>query len=686
MLKDIDYKTTYRTYLSDPVADFYVPSFANSNRFDRGVGYFTLSSIVDMLYLDSGLITFLKNKGKIRIITSPNFKEEDSKIIQQGSEKALKISNKIIEDEIEKALDAPTQKAMDLIANLIALNILEIKIAVPKNGGLYHEKIGFFFDSNNDVVYFIGSNNQTTSANTVNVESLFVVKSWEDSKTIEEEYWFFDNLWNNQLDGIIVYSFPDALKSKIIKTFKINNSLEKSIKDYEKKTDNNEIIVEQKLRDYQEKAIKQFLNQKKHLFEMATGTGKTFTAVMAIKKIIENKKSLVIIIVPFTALIEQWRSEISKLNVKILTFSSLSNSNFYEASADYQMSNDSLIMISTYDTYFSNTNDMSNFFRNQKDLIFVADEVHNITPNYYKKLPKKAEYKLGLSATPERYNINETKDIYNYFLQQGSSSFKYGIEEAIKAGYLAHYNYFIFKAYLTEEESKTYKDLSKNLGLLLNQNPRDFEKIKKIVSLRSLILKKAENKLDILRDIINENKISFTNSVVYCGQGTNNEETIIDSVTKIIGEKYEVQQYVSKKTGTYRKEILDKFYANKLDALIAIRCLDEGVDIPKLSKIIITSSDGAIRQTVQRRGRVLRKCKETGKDSADIYDFVILPFPGNSIADGKSIVISELKRLKEYNSLADNKEINDKLINMLENKYNITKYDYLIEKNIMEEE
>ena len=682
MLRDLNIKTHYRTYLDDPIKDFFMPSFANSKIFDRGVGFFTLSSLVDMLYIDSGLIEFLKNDGNIRVITSPFFNDSDTSLIQHGIKKAENVANELIEKEINKSLDLQSEKPMDLLCNLIASNRLIIKIAVPKAGGLYHEKIGFFFDNNNDAIYFSGSNNQTSKANTLNLESLLVVKSWEDSTTIQEEYEFFNKMWNNEFTELEVYTFPQALKEKLINKYQRTISIDDAIDEYKRtsiKEKNNSKI---KLRNYQIQAIEEFTKYKHHLFKMATGTGKTFTAVMAIKKIITNHKYLIVVIVPYTALLEQWSKEFTKQGLDSTTFCGTTNNNYLELTIDYQMNSNSTIIISTYDTYFSK---MANSFINQRDLIFIADEAHNITPNYFLKLPQKAEYKLGLSATPERYDKKETIKLFNYFLYPGQSPFTYNIEEAIEAGFLSHYNYHIFKTFLNDIETNNYKKLTKRICVLLNEKHRDYDQIRTLVTTRSLILKKATNKIQKLQEIIDNQNVSFSNSVVYCGQGITDNEPIIDAITKIIGQKYKVQQYTSKKTNGNRKEILDNFYSNKLDALIAIRCLDEGVDIPKLSKIFIISSDGAIRQTVQRRGRVLRVCKETDKSKADIYDFLILPNPSTAKTEGKAIVISELRRIREYNSLADNKDENSNYINSLETEYSITESDYLQEKNIMEE-
>ncbi len=202
----------------------------------------------------------------------------------------------------------------------------------------------------------------------------------------------------------------------------------------------------------------------------------------------------------------------------------------------------------------------------------------------------------------------------------------------------------------------------------------DEEALSKYRRERSLIIKQEPNKLNKLQEMTGD--YDFVNSVVYCGQGKDNTESIIDAVSTILNfAGYRVHHYTSKTED--RDEVKKLFSADYYDTLIAIRCLDEGVDIPKLGKIYIMASDTAKRQTIQRRGRVLRKCKATGKDIAYIYDMVVLPPEGVQDGGGiKSLIVSEFTRVNEYNRLALNKDANQIDIDQILDYYNITQEDF----------
>jgi superfamily II DNA or RNA helicase len=205
----------------------------------------------------------------------------------------------------------------------------------------------------------------------------------------------------------------------------------------------------------------------------------------------------------------------------------------------------------------------------------------------------------------------------------------------------------------------------------LNKKERDEEAIDKLRRERSLILKQASGKIEKLRELA-EDGYDFVNSVVYCGQGKDDDgELIIDSVTKILySNGLVVSQFTSRTLN--RKRVLYEFEQGYFDTLVAIKCFDEGVDVPKLDKIYIMASDSALRQTVQRRGRVLRKCKESGKTIAYIYDMVVLPAIEAGTYGSDGLLKIELARAKEYNRLALNKDANEITFNNIEDTYHIT--------------
>ncbi len=211
---------------------------------------------------------------------------------------------------------------------------------------------------------------------------------------------------------------------------------------------------------------------------------------------------------------------------------------------------------------------------------------------------------------------------------------------------------------------------TKQIAQEKSKDEPDQEVLDRLRRERSLILKQASRKIEKLKELT-ETGYDFVNAVVYCGQGKDEEgELIIDSVTKILYESGRVVSQFTSKT-TDRPTVLYEFEHGYYDTLVAIKCFDEGVDVPKLDKIYIMASDSALRQTVQRRGRVLRKCKESGKTIAYIYDMFVLPAPEDGTFGSEGLLRIELGRAKEYNRLALNRDDNVTIFENLESKYHV---------------
>lgn len=671
MLKSLIVKRSYRTKKDDLVRDFYGPCLRASVSFDRGVGYFTLASLTQIF---DGLIPFFNKHGIIRLITSVQMSEDDLQLIKLGYKKKEKVIESILLEELNRKLAETQVITMEDVSDLIASGRLIIKIAVVDDG-LYHEKIGIFKDEDNNAIYFMGSANETLHGQVFNRESISVFCSWNefDRYEVEQQINYFEMLWENEDPVVEVYKFPEAVKNKILKEYKKTISPPKDDNIKVKK-----ISLQHgrfPLRDYQEEAINNFIFHKSYFFEMATGTGKTYTAIAACKRLIKKERLLILVLVPQIDLQEQWASEFNSEGLETTLFGGFGKGDITDVSIRFKsLPNDSIICISTYDTFFQKLS--KKFLRFRDELLLIVDEAHNLTANHVSLLPISPKYALGLSATPERYRKDETKKILSYFLKEDVTSFVYDLEKAIENGYLSRYEYEMIFAYLTEDEFEEYRELSKDLAALLNQDEPDKEKIESVSNRRALIIKKATNKLDVLNTFVKDGSLDFKNSVVYCGQGkdTETENHIINEVTKILSQNqnYFVSQFTSKTKD--RKLVLDAFKDDDYDVLIAIKCFDEGIDVPKLSKLFIMSSDGNLRQTVQRRGRVLRASKETGKDIAMIYDFVILPPKRLIISDltaMHSVLKRELKRAFEYSRLAENKNKNIEIIKDVMNSYQL---------------
>jgi len=410
---------------------------------------------------------------------------------------------------------------------------------------------------------------------------------------------------------------------------------------------------------------------------MATGTGKTFTAVKAVGELIQLEKDpFIVVLVPQIDIQYQWVYEFKRQGFDVIfTVGGKPQgiTNWEQVLANNILDNlikkTAVIYVAVYDSFFSK---MVQRINRTEKLCLIVDEAHNLTPGQLSKLPD-ALYRLGLSATPERHDPAEGVSIIQYFIGNGRSTYKYSLKEAIDAGFLSKYEYHPLVVYLNEDEYASYKAYSARIGMLISQPDYDKLELQALLNQRSVIVKKASGKLDLLKTMLISGNYTFKNSVVYCGQGKYGDSDIrlIDLVTQVLYEsKYRVSDFTSETED--RRKVLEYFEEGYFDTLAALKCFDEGVDVPKLERIFIMSSDSLIRQTIQRRGRVLRICKESGKTLAYIYDMIVLPPEADcDSGSGISLVSAELKRVKEYASLSVNQAEYASLVTDLEKRFSL---------------
>ena len=661
-LSDLAIKKMYRTKQEDIVDLFLGPALRESCTYDRGSGYFTLSSLAE---LASGLVPFILHGGVMRVVTSVELNEDDIEILKSGASiQEHSILSNIRKKISESITDPDALLRLDVITNLIASGQISLRIAYMPEG-IYHEKIGLLSDASGGKIYFSGSANATVSGLRKNWENIMVLTSWwHDEEVIDEQQNYFNNLWDNKVDGLHVMPFPEAEKRELLKKYKVSPDAKTAIRKFVGGTDNK---YKRSPYDYQKIAIQQFINNGgNHFYEMATGTGKTYTAVRSIITLSEQMASLsAVILVPQIDLQSQWLVALNEEGIKAVPMGGEASSNeteynFSSFVINMYSSEGLNIVVSTYDTFFGKY--IKQIRSHSGNLLIVIDEAHNLSPNQIKQLPENFGYRLGLSATPERYSEDETNRIIQYFTRGRIETYKYSVEDAINAGYLSHYIYTPILVHLSESDFNSYRSYTKQLLYALNEEPRDQKKITDILTKRSSIVKKSNSKIDKLSQMISQqgtNSYDFRNAVVYCGHGKDYETdtSIIDSVTRLLAVEghYTVSQFTSKTSE--RARVLKEFECGNYDVLVAIKCFDEGVDVPKLDKIYIMASDALMRQTIQRRGRVLRKCRETGKKIAYIYDFIALPPEGQYDGLGASnLVGNEMRRAFEYARLANNKD------------------------------
>lgn len=695
----------YKTYKNNIVKEFFSPVLQESVLYQRSVGFFSSTALIE---LTKGISGIVKNGGKIQFIVSPYLSQEDVDAIQKGYEKKKVIEQALLREYIEPE-NYFQEERLNLLAHLIEDGHLEIKVAFTppnKSMGMYHEKVGIVTDGNGNKIVFTGSLNETINAFYNNYESIVVFTSWEESKQYAEEMQAdFDLLWNNEDKDLEIIEFPEVLKEKI----RINQKPKVNFDIDEEDQVEEEIIKKGipcipkgfELREYQEKAIEKW---KQHdyrgIFDMATGTGKTYTGLGAVAKLFEDKKRLAIIIVcPYQHLVEQWVEDIELFNMlPTIGYSSSKQKNWKKRLEDDVLDFsigviDCFCFVTTNATYSSKfvVEKMANL---GKDTLLLIDEAHNFgSPNLRNKLYPLIEYRLALSATLDRHGDEEGTDcLKNYF---GEKCIEYGLQRAIKEGKLTPYYYYPIVVYLDEDEMEQYRDISYKISKECHKdkhgNVKITDKGKMLLLQRARIVAGAKSKLVELKKLMQDYK-DDTHLLVYCGatrvQTFENDESETDddgvrqivAVSKILGNELgmKVTHFTSNESAEERKVIKRRFaMADPYQAIVAIKCLDEGVNIPSIKTAFILASTTNPKEYIQRRGRVLRLFKN--KPHASIYDFVTLVKPLDEVNPlstdyncERALAKRELARIKEFGEISLNSRNSNELINDLECVYELS--------------
>ena len=450
-------------------------------------------------------------------------------------------------------------------------------------------------------------------------------------------------------------------------------------------------------REYQKAAFENWKNNnQKGLFAMATGTGKTITSLNCLYEIYTRKGYYkAIILVPTVTLVNQWEEECRKFRFSNIV-KVFSKNPFWQDEVDricfnekYQTDSlQSYVIISTYASYsrpkvFEKLNSLD-----KRRVLLIADEAHNMGAESMAKKLKDIPYarRVGLSATPERqFDDSGNTKLRKFFGAEESYTFEYSMDEAIHGAnpVLCKYYYYPHVIRLTDEEMDAYIELSEKISKYFNYNTETFttkdEILKRLLLARKRIIHKAANKLATFRKIVQDRfdeRGNLNYTLVYVPEGLKPDywgaEDDFDR-TDIIGEDVDTDRLINEYTATVlnvdghvtvrkfvsgqkdREELLRNFATSKVQVLTSMKCLDEGVDVPRSELAIFCSSTGNPRQFIQRRGRVLRKHPE--KEFAILHDLVVVPEVGsqyNSYKMERALLQSELSRVKNFADMSEN--------------------------------
>lgn len=705
MLEDLVYSPTleYRTGELYNPRDLYAELFENSQKCDLLLGYFSSTAI---RVLSRSFSEFISKGGVLRVLANTVLSEDDMVLFDGTTSIDLLDLNRL--DQIYNALNGSQKDFFKCLKFLMNHERIQFQFIKPTEGrGIAHFKSSLFYDGQ-DTVYSKGSCNFTASGLLYNLEEMVVSRSWDsfsDQLRIEEFRKFFNKTWKGENDTIEI---ADKIRLKEWVDNKFEEiTIDELIRINQKKS-NRDILTyeppslyqserikfpyESGPRGYQIEALNRWLeNGKRGLFAMATGTGKTLTALNCLLNVYNNLECYrAIIVVPTSALMLQWKEQVQKFGFQeIYVFNKLTEAQ--RKTLDLLNVNPekaNFIIILSYAT-FSKAKFNGRFERLISSSFLIADEAHNASALKSSKVFQKISPMgiLGLTATPEK-RFQETESFYeNVFGSRFPHTFSYSMKEAIDKGILTEYKYFPVSVEMNQDEFESYEKVTASIIQLMTKDKLsklEKDKLKNLSIFRRSIINSAKQKeraiLKILDSILQRQgdlKYTLIYAPVGYDKSDNNDDEIsvqehrINRYTEIISKSFS-NATIAQFTGGMKKSTSDKlissFESGDNQMLISMKCLDEGIDIPIARNAIFISSSGSPREFIQRRGRILRT--HQSKQLSFLYDLYVVPpksaFPSNAT---KKIAQDEILRISEFASLAINKAEVINLISEIESSY-----------------
>ena len=632
-------RTSYHKGRDDIARDFYLPAMHRATRYDRAVGYFR-SSIFVIAW--PALRGFVARSGRMRILCSHVLSPADIAALDAGYAARVDamVAARLREEVVTLLRDETMSEPTKVLAALVATEAVEFKIAIlrPILGAtasrIFHDKLGILRDDQGSVVIFKGSMNETWSglSDDGNLESVDIACSWlggrDLARTVEETNYFRD-LWADTYPGLDVRPFPDTAREALVSAADAawQDTVERLLSHRSPRASapngGQGDARGRTLRPHQAAGLAAWrANERRGILAFATGAGKTFTALDAIRESLGTFGEVPLVIVPDKTLFAQWFDEleasIRSLAARILRVGAGFDA-WQDVLRDWTAPNGRRVVLATVQTARSAA------FRagitRGSHLFFVADEVHRLGSPSNRTLLDEGlgGPRLGLSATPERAGDEAgTSAIVSYF--GGILEPRYTLADAVRDGVLTPYFYRPQTVSLSETEIADWHRMSRRIAQLRARLGDDADadpRMKTLLVARARIVKRAEAKVELAVKVVNAEYKEGQRWIVYC-----DDRTQLRDVTTALGAAgYTAMPFHSAMEG-HRAETL-RWLARFGGIIVAIRCLDEGVDIPSVTHALILASSKNPREFVQRRGRVLRRAQ--AKSLAFVYDAVVMP-------------------------------------------------------------
>jgi superfamily II DNA or RNA helicase len=665
--------------------DFYIPALEHARRYDRSAGFFS-SGLVALAPI--AFSHFIQSGGRIRLICSPNFTATDIAAIKSEVNFSQISRDQVLKD-LETLVEGKDESRIltTLLSSLIAADILDLRIAVPNSSrGLFHDKVGIFTDLNRHVS-FVGSANETMAAwsGFDNHEQIEVFTSWHNEDTLartREHQKLFDELWAGVRRGWKIMDPRDGkdLLNRMVKPIDVDVAIEQVRERIPRKKHSQSKSEQRELMPHQIEVMEDWeRHNRRGVISFATGGGKTLAGIEGVRRwTSEGKPALCL--VPSTILHKQWIKELQmELPDRQIVLLGAGNSlkgreSVFRTAFSQQNGELGKVILSTYS--MACRNEFLDLISVEQDTLICADEVHNIGANETQNIMHRVQFgaRIGLSATPARKgSADETSLIQEYFGETLHPLFT--IKDAIAAKRLVPYNYFFRTVTLLPKEEEDWMELTQKIKKTVAMNKGKFPTDKKeaaffanLLIKRAAIIKGASQKTELAREVLQEKFVEGDRWLVYC-----QDQFQMGRVkAELTGAKYPILDYHQAMEGDASRTL--EFFTREGGVMLAIKCLDEGVDIPEINRALILASSTNPREYIQRRGRVLRSRDD--KYSADIYDVLVLDANGMLLSPG------EAERAIEFAEEAQNSATKIELKMLLDKTDEV---DYLLDNTQIEQ-
>ena len=674
------------------VEEVFVPALSLADDVAIASGYFSSDALAKIA---PGLACALSARARFRVLLSPQLSELDWSAINRG----VRAPEAVVTDAVDRLLvdgnitpSALEEHAAECLSYLVAASQLEFRfVLMPR--GMYHKKL-WLISSRNSTLAVHGSGNATIGGMFVNGEQMSIDRDWADgaraARKVQMLRGQFERDWCGENSDRLTVSAAAAVDlllkhahggdAPTIVDF-WNAWRRDSLSGLEPQLPISVHVAPSRLNvpgslewkegryQHQGKAVAAFLsNQGRGVLAIATGGGKTKTALIAsseIQNLAPDKPFLVVILVPSDPLVRQWKTEVQQFGIDPVLLGDIPAGVRAGVLAEIEAAfiggmKSTRIVLATRQLFGADERFRSLIERCaiHGSAMLIADEVHNFgVRTFIDNPPESFNYRLGLSATPVRqYDLDGTNALFDFF---GPQIFEFTLGEAIEAHCLVPYDYFIHRVELTSEEMERYRALTDELiraGFRVDDDGRvviSNQKIERLLRRRRAVLEQAENKIGVLRRELIRSPV--TRALIYCSPkelevATEKQIVLVNRLLSHIG--IVSHELTSVETSSGRgPEILQRFAEGEYQALTAMKVLDEGVDVPATESAYILASTTVEREWVQRRGRVLRAAP--GKTHAAVHDFVVIPESSDGAA--KSVLRSELRRIRAFAALARNR-------------------------------